>query len=792
MEVRAGPSITSSDPEERKLARRLRIERREKAIAWAKLGKNDEEEEVVIAKTPVELQVEKSNKTLNYLLKEGDAYVRNIRRAADIRLQERNKINDVTKQRIETEFEAQSKEAEEKFDEIISKWAGLTILNDPLQIHEAILHQKSQCVGLLQKKDEFIKKLKLELMEVDKNFDKDVAKQKDDMEILTHRINLQIKYLKTAFEKQFHTIQNVIQSEQQKFFKMRNDLWNDLYKKYMDKEYENSEFIIEQRNEMRHLLIETRDNFAEELRQTNIRLDIDVHVSRDELERIKAIVKNNLEKWEYNFWILESRRNENVFIKAEQKKKITYLQGKIIGLQKNLRDFYNQMAKKIQRHEESLKKLKHDILQIEDKADHFASSNEILFNQIWDLNRHSVLDLLDQIYQIDKTLHQQQLGLPWNEPNIKDIDKQLMPSYQHALTIIHNVNQQKKSTKNVHKNNGSYASQSQKKENEPSSLTESITDFNPTYRKLVRHLMGLISDKSGFLTESRLQSILKGFEDKDRNLIKVWNVFDSLDINGIDEIDALITYFLPYCFCPVCVDSGGVPLEQEHRLSSLFTQSVAGKSEMTQGLSMFLVHLQNAFEGIQQPNAVIDDVLFELIDSSINIPQDQPSVTGTISEDMLNIVHTEMEKEKKSKKKHVSADEKFLCINNHPLVISSVYIMVALKDYVTSYLEHSKEFPTNEERLRRHRFTISRLLDNKDIKMIWSMLKDGFSKDQSRIWNGLEEGVKKYYDILVHRKAISEDVLKLRRENHKLKKLLNIYMANSKVMPRICGVRSIV
>lgn len=72
-----------------------------------------------------------------------------------------------------------------------------------------------------------------------------------------------------------------------------------------------------------------------------------------------------------------------------------------------------------------------------------------------------------------------------------------------------------------------------------------------------RHLMGLISDKSGFLTESRLQSILKGFEDKDRNLIKVWNVFDSLDINGIDEIDALITYFLPYCFCPVCVDSGG-------------------------------------------------------------------------------------------------------------------------------------------------------------------------------------------------------------------------------------------
>lgn len=57
----------------------------------------------------------------------------------------------------------------------------------------------------------------------------------------------------------------------------------------------------------------------------------------------------------------------------------------------------------------------------------------------------------------------------------------------------------------------------------------------------------------------------------------------------------------------------GVPLEQEHRLSSLFTQSVAGKSEMTQGLSMFLVHLQNAFEGIQQPNAVIDDVLFEVV-----------------------------------------------------------------------------------------------------------------------------------------------------------------------------------
>lgn len=77
------PQLTSKDPNERKMARRLRVERRWEAI---KKNTNAEiKEDVVEHNSPIEQQAQKSTELLEKYVHEADEYITNIRVANDTR-----------------------------------------------------------------------------------------------------------------------------------------------------------------------------------------------------------------------------------------------------------------------------------------------------------------------------------------------------------------------------------------------------------------------------------------------------------------------------------------------------------------------------------------------------------------------------------------------------------------------------------------------------------------------------------------------------------------------------------
>lgn len=85
--------------------------------------------------------------------------------------------------------------------------------------------------------------------------------------------------------------------------------------------------------------------------------------------------------------------------------------------------------------------------------------------------------------------------------------------------------------------------------------------------------------------------------------------------------------------------------------------------------------------------------------------------------------------------------------------------------------------PTVEERLKRRRDTISRLINEKDLILYWERYSMVFDNEKESIWDVLYNGLHKYHNLLKERKVLCEDVVNLRRQNVELKKLMANYLA---------------
>nr|CAI5869388.1 unnamed protein product [Callosobruchus analis] len=109
-------------------------------------------------------------------------------------------------------------------------------------------------------------------------------------------------------------------------------------------------------------------------------------------------------------------------------------------------------------------------------------------------------------------------------------------------------------------------------------------------------------------------------------------------------------------------------------------------------------------------------------------------------------------------------------------MISSVYIIIALRDFVAGYFKAGVGLPTTRQRLERKRNTISRLLDKEDIVQYWKQYNEVFDTDRQRVWDALLEGLTSYHEILKKRRNLCEEVVSLRKQNEDLKRLLANYI----------------
>lgn len=771
------PQVTSNDPNERKLARRLRIERR-----WAAIQKSASSPEMPTVeeqdqKNAIQQQVQKSTELLEKFINEAEEYITNVRIANDSREVDRRELEGTIKEKVFKELDAEAESAQKQFEEIAVKWSVIQKYNDPLQINEDIANQKEKCELLIKQKDGIIAMLKDELKSCERKFSIDQRKQNEDINVLSQRIEKQVSLISRAYQTELELIEEVIMSERQNLTDANNKKWEELFKKQREQETQISTKKFEQIEDYTIKMNALREDFYEKFRSTKIQLEVDIDNLQKELERIKAVALLNSEKLDYNYQILKKREDENLIIKSQQKRRLNKLHDVINDMKKKISKYETTTTNNINKLKANIKSLQKNIIDVETKADHFAKVNDEKFHQIWDLNKDTCDRLLQKILSTDKILHEQHLGIQWSAPSLNIMTKNTMSSYKSAITIL-----------NRHK----IEKDQLKVSNEKVILDMVDVNSYSNYRKLLKHILKQISDKSGFLTEKRLKELLKPFEEGDQCLVKLDQIFQSIKISNPRYIDILMNFFFPYCYCPICNVNDEATNSIGSKYASQISNMASAYSRMDQH-HVEITELDDALKAIQQPEEIIHEIVLEIVSSETYLDDNDVEKEEDITDTCGNMTNDSFlidlkEKRIMKKKSTYNNNVKIICQYNHPLLMSSVYVLMALRDFVVAFYEEKQRFPTTRERLTQKRQTMSRLLDDKEIVQFWEKYKAAFNENRIRLWDALLEGLKKYHEVLKDRKLLCEEVVALRKQNQDLKRLLANYTDHSALMEPPCAI----
>ncbi|XP_028408430.1 dynein regulatory complex protein 1-like [Dendronephthya gigantea] len=535
-----GPSVDSTEPEERIAARRLRIQRR---IEAAKREANGEE---AISKKPIDSekdscksrkQIEESRQRLLKLKSDGTELVTNIQVAGDARENVRRVEDDENRrQRIE-KLEAELKAAVEKFDEITKKWSQALSKEIPQDLQTMLLDQKSSCDVMIDEKNKLINDFQQELKGLDDRYVKDLKKQAEDVDLMIERMDEQIKNLTKAYREELLQIEKSFVSERTELIENNRKKWQNLMQQRRDREVEFLQTRRKRVEEYEEQLDTLRVQDAEEYNMVKIKLETDVQILEQQLQQMKATYQLNQEKLEYNFQVLKKRDEENTITKSQQKRKITRLQDSLNNLKAKLAKQEKTYRDDNQSLTDDYERITEQYRELQKKFRHFQATDAKKFLEMWLMNEAQAKELINDVLEEDRIIHEQQLGLPWSKPQLDFLESK-------GPIMITNAEEKKLSATQVAQK--ALATDISEEDQDKSTSTvhdKRSVDKSKLSLTTIKTILELLSDEAGFLVEEKLNRLLAPLEKDEQSLMRLDAIFSALGVENEDDIYNLARYF---------------------------------------------------------------------------------------------------------------------------------------------------------------------------------------------------------------------------------------------------------
>ncbi|KAM0731882.1 Dynein regulatory complex protein 1-like protein [Formica fusca] len=750
------PSITSSDPNERKLARRIRIQRRLEALT-KKTGPKDEE---IVEKAPIEKQIFASFELLDKLSVEGDEVVSSVKIANDARELQRRREEQKIKRELFKILEEDEEECMRRYKEINKKWSNILASKDPLDIHAEMEAQNAKCLDIMERKDAVIAQLRQELENADLKFVNDQKNQNEDIDLLINRMDNQMNIMAKAYRRELSLINDVIESERKVLLENMTEKWEALYKRLQEDSLvgldRRKEIMREYEEEMKRVIIEHQEEF----RAQKISFELEIQKLRQEVQSTKALCFINIEKLDYSYAVLKQREDENTIVKNQQKRRINKLQDIINTLKKNYAELEENTRLEIQRLTDQVIKAHKNILDLVEKSNHFTSVNDKKYMQIWDMNAKNTNELLDKILTIDKIIYEQALGLEWNPPEKTLLKKENLPSYCSVMCTIEEENRMAEEKKTICK---SY---------KPANTIEEIN----LERRLLNHIIKQIANSCDYLIENKLLELLLPYTAKDQLIIRLDNVFQALNVKSEEELGFLLNFFLPYAYCPTCSKDISISICDE----TVVVKSPSPKMDIEQ-LDVCGV----AEEFTEDEAKLIADVKEVICDEKSSNPSNDVSISSSspspLTETLLPIAErtsTSFASISDIVKDDDQMQRRLLCDKGHLLEIEATFVTRSLREFVERYhFVKWQEMPqTFQEKLTAKKTVVSRNMTIQDITNFWKRYSEIFPAKKERLWDGLLIGLKKYHKVLKERHQLNVETESLRKQNVELRRLLKTYI----------------
>ncbi|XP_067935770.1 dynein regulatory complex protein 1-like [Watersipora subatra] len=604
-----GPSVDSEIQSERIEARRIRIQKRVEALRRAELGQDGlEKHEIKDEMSKSRAQIEESRLRLTKLRNDGFDLVTSIRVAGDARENARRlEEEDATKTRRE-KLEAEAKAGQERFEEITKKWETSLQKEIPQDLFEMLKQQKDACDAMIEEKNKLIDDFEHELKVKDDHYVKDLKKQAEDIDLMIERMDEQIKSQTREYRNELNQIEAAFVTERKDLLDLHKSKWEGMMGSRAEKEEDHMKKRDERVERYEKDLQDLRVKDAEEYNQLKIKLETDVQILEQQLQQMRATYQLNQEKLEYNFQVLKKRDEENTITKSQQKRKITRLQDVLNNLKIKLKKQELQYKQENLQLTEDYKRVTEQFRELQKKSKHFMAADAKKFTDVWIMNEQESKELLFKAVAQDRLIHEQQLGLVYEEPdlefttNVGPVMSEAAKKKGISASVVVREVMSLGSEAGVDTEE-SHSDVDQKR----STL---LKKFSPS---TIKSILELLCDESGFLVESKLLKLLAPLDKDDQSLMKLDAIFAALHIEHEDDIYRLATYFtdsMPDKQSPVVpaesplmaeMNAAAEEDDEEKELAALADTADAQSihSGASQSLQAQLIHPNDCLKGLR-------------------------------------------------------------------------------------------------------------------------------------------------------------------------------------------------
>ncbi|CAL8315744.1 unnamed protein product [Lota lota] len=530
-------SMEAEKLKERIAARRLRVAARNKAKARTERGEDSHDDlGIKEEKRKSQQRVELSERMLIDLLSDGTQLITNIQVAADAKeSQRRTELREARRLQVE-KLESEARASMQKFEEITRGWSQAKAKVIPRDLHEALGSQQQLCAQLLEDKNKLINDLQQELKARDERYVKELKRQAEEVDLMIERMEEQVKNLMRTNREELDHIEQAYEEERKVLLTGNIQQWEQHMKQRSTKELEN---LIERRRKVEEyeaMLEQLRLAEIEDYNVTKEKLETDVQTTQQWKQQQKATAQLNQEKQEFNIHVLMHREKDSMIIQSKLKRKITRLQDVLNGLKAKCVQQTKQAAEETHSQCDDYARTMQQYRHLQKKIKHFAAVDGERFAEMWRMKEAEVRELAERVLDIDRLLHEQQLGLPWERPTTPP--KLLPPQPQGPA----------KADASVGPSSSAAGAWSMMAYSEAYSDQASAGkgDRGKVSADTVKKLLQLLCDEAGFLIESKLLTLLSPLDKDNQSLIKLDSIFCSLGIESKEDVYRLAEFFSNY------------------------------------------------------------------------------------------------------------------------------------------------------------------------------------------------------------------------------------------------------
>lgn len=433
------------------------------------------------------------------------------------------------------DLQKESTEAMARLETITKLWSTLETYRDPMALHEGLQMQQARIAALMRQKDELVAELKEAIGRSDQRYAADQMKHSDDTATLVQRIDIQVEVMKGAYRQHLEMLQTTIDAERLLFRTAKAEKWQRLYEDREQTEQRTMQETKELREEHERQFSRLTLEHEELNRRTKISLERDNAALQVELQTVKAEIMLNSEKLAYNYRVLQKRAEENLIVKAQQKRRLTKLNEIVGEIRTKERLVRHNGDEEVTKLTKEVMKLHTNIMDTGNKATAFATINDEKYHNVWMVNEKEARRLMRQIVQMDQCIYEQHLGAssaadPLDTNNLPA--KEELPSFIAATKILCS--------------NGSTVKL------ETSSMPAPITHHH--HHSTIKAIFEKISSQTQWLQDKDLLSsdILDSRSASERTLVKISHVFAALGVRNMNDVAQLRGFFMPFIFCPNC------------------------------------------------------------------------------------------------------------------------------------------------------------------------------------------------------------------------------------------------